>query len=341
MFKNDYSEIGAMEVLEALKENMDVQHVGYGLDTHSETAEKLILKRFGLSEDEAKVHFLAGGTQTNTAVISYFLRPYEGVVACDTGHINVHETGSVEGSGHKVVTVPNKDGKATAEEIEKVARVHRDEHMVKLKMVYISDSTETGTVYTKNELLQIREVCDKYGFLLFLDGARLGVALTAEGSDVTAEFLASVCDVFYVGGTKNGALYGEAIVIKNNIDDGSFRHHIKNRCAMLAKGYVLGIQFERLFAEDDLYFELAKNSNKMAKVIRDGLKNDNVSLEGSSNTNQIFIRVNKKLSGELIEKYGLELWDDADEKTDVVRIVTSFATKEEECQDIISYINNH
>jgi len=340
MFKNDYSEIAAKELLEALLSHGLEQNTGYGLDSYSKEAEGLILKRFGLSDKEARVHFLAGGTQTNTVVISYFLRPYEGVIACDSGHINVHETGSVEGSGHKVVTVSNNDGKILPEDIEKVALVHRDEHMVKLKMVYISDSTETGTVYTKDELVKIREVCDRFGFLLFIDGARLGVALTSDNTDVTAEFLASVADVFYVGGTKNGALYGEAVVIKNKIDDGSFRHHIKNRCAMLAKGFLLGIQFKTLF-ENDLYFELAKNSNKTAKLIREGINNPKVKFEGNSNTNQIFIRVNKELADKLIERYALELWDDSDKLTTVVRIVTSFATKEEDCKEIVDYINNY
>lgn len=332
MFRNDYSEAVAPEILQALSEISTEQNVGYGLDEHSKNAEKLILKRFGLKD--GKVFFLSGGTQTNMVVISFILRDYESVIACDTGHINVHETGAVEGSGHKILTAFNEDGKLLAKDVEKVLALHRDEHMVKPKMVYISDSTETGTVYSLSELKAIRKVCDKNGLLLFIDGARLGVALTSN-TDVDTKALAKIADIFYVGGTKNGLLSGEAVVIKDSKLAEDFRYQIKNRGAMLAKGFVLGVQFERAFA-DDLYFRLAKNSNEKAEIIRNGLKELGVKFEGNSTTNQIFIRLKNAQADILMDKFGCELWSEF-EKEKVIRIVTSFATTEEDCKKFLEF----
>lgn len=339
MFRNDYSEICAVEILKALEQCEEEQNVGYGLDKHSKRAKDLILSCFSLSPENSDVHFLAGGTQANAVVISYFLRPYESVLSCDTGHINVHETGAVEGSGHKVLTVPNVDGKLTAEAVEKVMRSYADEHVVKIKMVYISDSTETGTVYTKKELLSLRKVCDKYGLLLFIDGARLGVALTVEHGDVSPKDIAEVADIFYVGGTKNGAMYGEAVVIKDKSTAQEFRHHIKNRGAMLAKGFVVGIEFETLF-ENGLYFSLAKHTNETASVIRNGLKNCNVESVGSSPSNQIFIRVKKEFADVLVNRYGLEVWTD-EGQTQVLRIVTSFKTTTADAAELVQFISRN
>ncbi len=336
MFRNDYSEIAAPQVLEALLAKGMEQNVGYGLDVHSAEAEKRILSCFGLTKAEADVHFLAGGTQTNMTVISYFLRPYEAVIACDTAHINVHETGAVEGSGHKVLTAPNADGKLLPADIEAIARKHGDEHMVKPKMVYISDTTETGTTYTAAELRAIREACDAHGLILFLDGARLGCALTAEDNDVTPELLGQLCDVFYAGGTKNGALFGEAVVLKKKLGANTFRYHIKNRGAMLAKGFVCGIQFEALFT-DGLYFKLAQHANEMASVLRHGLLELGVELVGSSKTNQLFLRVDAKTAAMLTERCGAEPNGEAD-GLPVVRLVTSFATKKEDCEELLQYL---
>lgn len=336
MFRNDYSEVGALPVIEALKENALKRNVGYGVDDHSKRAEKLILKEFGLNLKNAEVHFLAGGTQTNTVGLSFFLRPFEGVIACDTGHINTHETGALEARGHKIYAVKNEDGKIKPEDIDKAMKLHHDEHVVKLSMVYISDATETGTTYTKKELLDIRKVCDKHNLLLFIDGARLGVALTIKDTDVDAKLIGKIADVFYVGGTKNGALYGEALVIKKNDKSDYFRYYIKNSGSMLAKGFNLGIQFETLFT-NNLYFELAKNSNKQAEYIRNELEKLNVTLVGSSKSNQIFIEVKKSLANKLIKNFGVELWEDKD-KYQIVRIVTSFNTQKEECEDLIDFI---
>lgn len=338
MFRNDYSEIAAPEVLEALKKCGLEQNVGYGLDVHSKHAAELILHSFGLAEDEAEVHFLAGGTQTNAVVISYLLRPYEAVIACNSGHINVHETGAVEGSGHKIIICPSADGKLLPEAVETAVLLHTDEHMVKPKMVYISDSTETGTIYTAEELQGLRAVCDRYGLRMFMDGARLGTALTCPENDVDAALIGKLCDVFYVGGTKNGAMFGEAVVIKRSVGTEEFRYHIKNRGAMLAKGFVLGIQFEALFT-DGLYFALAKNSNEKAAWIKCELQKLGIKLVGDSPTNQIFIREGRELGEALIERFGTELWENHGEEL-TVRIVTSFATTQEACEELIDYLRS-
>ena len=334
MFRNDYSELAAPEVMEHLAEYAGTQIVGYGLDEHSARAAEYILRDFGLTKDEAEVHFVLGGTQANMVAISYFLRPYEGVISCDTAHINGHETGAVEGSGHKILTVKNTDGKILPADIDGIMAEYNNEHLVHPAMVYITEAAENGMVYTNAELDVLRETCDKYDLLLYLDGARLGVALTC-GADVTAEHIAKVCDAFYVGGTKNGAMIGEAIVLKKNVIPGYFRNQIKNRGAMIGKGYLLGLEFEALF-KDGLYYRLAKNSNDMAAYIKKGIE-DKVEFTSDSPTNQLFIRVSRSIAPELIEKYGLEIWtEEAD--TQVLRIVTSFATKKEDAEEFIEYI---
>ncbi len=333
LFTNDYSETCRKEILDAIAGIGNDQNRGYGLDKHSENAEKLILKRFGV--EGGRVFFVAGGTQTNMTVLSYLLKPYEAVVAAATGHINVHETGAVEASGHKIVTVPGLDGKVLPGEIEAAVKKHTDEHMVKIRAVYVSDSTETGSVYTKNELLEIRRVCDRLGLLLFLDGARLGVALTCAANDITPEFIGQNCDVFYVGGTKNGLLFGEAVVFKDRALAEEFRYHIKNRGAMLAKGFVAGAMFERAFT-DDLYFEIAADTNKAAEYLAGKLRGK-VVFTSEPVTNQIFVDLESEKGLELIDRFGCELWEDRGERL-TVRIVTSFATKKEDCDELAAFI---
>lgn len=332
MFRNDYCELAHERILKALLNAKDEQNVGYGLDTHSENARRLIKEVFKL--DNPEIQFLAGGTQANMTVISYLLKPYEAVISCDTGHINVHETGAVEGSGNKIVIVPNKNGKVTAEEVEKVMKLHHDEHMVKIKMVYISNSTEIGTIYYKDELLKLREICDKYNLYLFLDGARLGSALTSSVNDVTPELIGKVCDAFYVGGTKNGTLYGEAVVLNNKEIFNDFRYHIKNKGAMLSKGFSLGIQYEELF-KDGLFFEIGHHENKMADLIKEELIRLNVDFIKDAPTNQIFLDVNNEIAHNLINDYGCELWEEKESST-VVRIVTSFNTKVEAVNELLA-----
>ena len=233
-FRNDYSEGAHPTILEAMRQNNLTPVIGYGMDEYCAHAAAMIRERFGCPS--ADVHFLVGGTQTNLTMIASALRPYEAVICADTGHINVHETGAIESTGHKVLTVPKEDGKLTPADVLSVVRSHPDEHMVKPRMVYISQSTEVGTVYTRHELEALRAVCDRQNLLLYLDGARLASGMTAEDCDLIPADLHRLCDAFYIGGTKNGALFGEALVLVNDALKPDFRYMIKNRGAMLAKG---------------------------------------------------------------------------------------------------------
>ena len=331
-FTNDYSELCPIEIIEALKSCLDEQNSGYGLDVHSENAKKLILERFNINNGD--VAFLSGGTQSNMAVISYLLKPYEGVISSDTGHINVHETASVEGSGHKIYTVKNNFGKILPNDIEKAVNINNNEHMVKLKMVYISNATETGTIFNLVELKAIRRVCDKYGLYLFIDGARLATALTSKKNDVKCSDIGEIADVFYIGGTKNGMLSGEAVCFKNKDLANEFRYHIKNKGAMLAKGFVLGIQFERMFT-DNLYFDLGKKTNEIALYLKEELKK--IVQVSDSDTNQLFVTLPKDKALDIIDKFGCELWTDLEDNLEI-RFVTSFRTKKEDVDELIKYL---
>ena len=250
-FRNDYSEGAHPKVLKALTDTNFEQTRGYGLDPRCQKARELI--RGLCAAPEADVHFLVGGTQTNLLVIEAMLKPYEAVIAAHTGHVNVHETGAIEGTGHKVIAVPSPDGKLTPAMIESVPELHSDEHQVKPAMAYVSNTTETGTVYSKAELTALRQCCDRHGLLLFLDGARLGSALAC--SDLTLGDYAALTDAFYIGGTKNGALFGEALVLPRPQAD--FRWYMKRRGAMLAKGRLLGVQFQALL-ENNTFLDAAQ-----------------------------------------------------------------------------------
>ena len=268
-------------------------------------------------------------------ILSFLLKPYEGVISCDTGHINVHETASVEGSGHKIIVCDNDNGKLTGQNIKNIYKKYVDEHMVKPAAVYISNSTELGTIYSKKDLIELRNVCDELGLFLFMDGARLGVALTCKDNDVDPTLIGKVCDVFYVGGTKNGFLSGEAVVFSNKKLCENFRYHIKNKGAMIAKGFVVSAQFERAF-KDNLYFDIAKNTNNTAEYIRSGLK-EFVNFTSDSPTNQLFIKLPKNEAKKVIDKFGCELWENLGDEL-IIRIVTSFATTFEDCDELISFI---
>ncbi len=251
-FRNDYSEGALPQVLDALNQTNALSTVGYGLDPFCAEAASSIRRRFACPD--AAVHFLMGGTQVNLTAISALLRPWEAVIAASSGHIAVHETGAVEATGHKVCTVPSGDGKLRPEQIRAVCAAHTDEHMVLPKLVYVSDSTELGTVYTRRELEALSETCRALGLALYLDGARLAVALDA--SDVRPEDLPALCDAFYIGGTKNGLLFGEALVVVREAWKSNFRHAVKQRGGMLAKGRLLGVQFQALL-QDDLWLRSA------------------------------------------------------------------------------------
>ncbi|MCM3389650.1 aminotransferase class I/II-fold pyridoxal phosphate-dependent enzyme [Ureibacillus chungkukjangi] len=331
-FKNDYSELCHPALLEALLKASTEQNTGYGLDKHTENAKYLIKDK--LESDNCDIHFVTGGTQANASVISHILRPYEAVLACSSGHINVHETGAIEATGHKVYTAEGIDGKLTTADIEAALAYHQDEHMVKIGMVYISQSTEIGTVYSFAELKALYELCKEKQLYLYIDGARLSSGLAA--SDVEFNQLKELCDVMYIGGTKIGMLSGEAIVIFNDQLKSYFRYHIKNKGAMLAKGYVLGIQFEAAF-NDNLYFEMGQHENELAHFLSNELKELGIPLLSESPTNQIFPIFTKEQVDELQKNYAFEIWEPVEDKI-AIRFVTSWATTKEVCEELIEDI---
>ncbi len=339
-FNCDYTEGAHPKILEnLLKTNME-QSIGYGEDTHSQNAKSLIKKT--LKNDNIDIHFLVGGTQTNLSFISSVLRPHQGVISADTGHISVHETGAIEATGHKVLTLNCKeDGKLVAEDIENYIQSHITdpamEHTVQPKLVYISNSTESGAIYKKAELSKISEVCKKYGLYLYLDGARLGYALLAKENDLTLHDLTKLCDAFYIGGTKVGAMFGEALIIVNDSLKSDFRYIIKQKGALLAKGRMLGIQFETLFS-DNLYLEISKHAIEMSELITNAITQSGLRLYCKHETNQIFVIMPKLLHNALKNDYIFEFWAPYDSEHDVIRICTSWATTKENVDKLINDI---
>ena len=323
-FKNDYSEGAHPRILETLLRTNLEQCEGYGKDTYCEEAENLIKNK--LNNESIDVHFISGGTQTNLIAISAFLRPHEGVISADTGHIFVNEAGSIEATGHKVISVDVVDGKLRRDDILSVLSKFTNEHVVKPKLVYISNSTEIGTVYKKSELEELSKVCRENKLLLFMDGARLGSALSCKENDLTLEDISKLTDAFYIGGTKNGALLGEALVICNKDLQEDFRYHLKQKGAMLAKGRLLGIQFIELF-KDDLFFEIGKHENDMADILRDGISRLGYEFLVDSPSNQIFPIFNNNIIRELEKNYGFNIWEKVNGEKTAIRLVTSFATK--------------
>lgn len=334
-FKNDYSEGAHPRILETLLRTNLEQSEGYGKDTYCEQAEKLIKDK--LNNQEVDVHFISGGTQTNLIAISSFLRPYEAVISANTGHIYVNESGSIEATGHKVIPIDVKDGKLRKEDILSVLTKYNNEHVVKPKLVYISNSTEIGTIYTKSELENLSQVCKENNLILFMDGARLGSAITCRENDLTLEDISKLTDIFYIGGTKNGALLGEALVICNKNLQDDFRYNLKQKGAMLAKGRLLGIQFIELF-KDDLFFEIGKHENDMADILREGINNLGYDFFVNSPSNQIFPILNNSVLNELEKYYGFSIWEKIDENRSAIRLVTSFSTKKEVCEEFIKVL---
>jgi len=334
-FKNDYSEGALPEIMEALVKSNLESTVGYGMDEYCAKAAEKIKKR--INRPDAQVHFLVGGTQANQTCISAFLRSYEAVIGVKTAHINVHETGAIEATGHKVVVVEGVDGKVTPQEILAAVTYHEDEHMVKPKMVYISDSTEIGTIYYKKELEEISACCKELGLYLYLDGARLGSALTAEGNDLTIEDIAALTDAFYIGGTKNGALFGEAVVLLNPELKKEFRYSIKQHGGMLSKGRLLGIQFDTLFT-DDLFFKAASHANQMAMKLKKGLADCGVTFLADSVTNQQFAIFTEEQTQVLNREFLFERFGKTEDGKNVIRFCTSWATKEENVEQLVSTV---
>ena len=335
-FNNDYAEGCHENVLQALiRTNMD-QTPGYSEDKYCAAAAAKIRSLCG--REDVAVHFLVGGTQTNMTVIDAALRPHQGALCADSGHINVHETGAVEATGHKVLPMPSVEGKISAEQVKKAVLLHRAdgafEHIVQPKMVYISHPTELGTLYTKAELEALSAVCRELGLYLFMDGARLGYGLMAKGTDVTMEDIARLCDVFYIGGTKVGALFGEAVVISNPNLKEDFRYIIKQHGGMLAKGRLLGVQFDALM-EDKLYFKISAHADAMADKIRAVLAELNIPCMVPGITNQIFPILPDEVLNELAKIICFTEMERVDDGHRCIRFCTSWATKEENVQFLI------
>ncbi|PPT37894.1 threonine aldolase [Xanthomonas arboricola] len=322
-FRNDYSEGAHPRLLQALAQASAEQNAGYGTDRH--TARALALIRSAVAQAQAEVHLLVGGTQTNLTAIAAFLRPHQAVIAVEAGHIATHETGAIEATGHKVLTVPALHDKLTPALIQPLLDVHGNEHMVQPRLVYISNSTESGTIYSRAELEALSRFCRAHDLLLYLDGARLGAALTAEGNDLDLPTIAALTDAFYIGGTKNGALLGEALVIVTPTLQADFRYLIKQRGALLAKGMLLGSQFATLF-EDGLFFALAAHANAMAQRLRAGLLTAGAQFTSDSPTNQQFIAVSAQQAMQLAQGYDFERWEVRVDGSQVIRFVTSWAT---------------
>lgn len=332
-FLNDYNEIAHPNILKSIEKNNLIQTEGYGDDEFSLKAKDYIKKEF--SAHDSEVFLFIGGTSTNLTTISFILRSYEAILSPETGHICVHEAGAIEATGHKILSVPSKDGKLDLIEAEKILNIHlADDHMILPRAVYISQSTEVGTVYTLKELKNVWDFCKKNDLYLFVDGARLGSGLTSRDTDITPDDLAKYSDLFYIGGTKNGSPIGEALVINNKDLINHFFRHMKQKGAVLAKGKILGICYEELF-KDGLFWELSKHSNKMAYKIYDSLKNLGVKFKFPVQSNQIFVILNNEQAKKLSEKYAFSQQGIISENEKLYRFVTSWATDEQKVDDLI------
>lgn len=337
-FKNDYSEGCHPEILESLLRNNLDQQAGYGEDDYSKKAKDLIKAK--IENQDAEVYFVSGGTQANLIVISSILRPYQCVISASTGHILNNETGAIEATGHKILSIEKEDGKLFPEDIIPVLESHQNvPHQVMPKLVYISNSTELGTIYTKRELENLSKFCKENNLYLFMDGARLGHALTSETNDLELKDIAELTDVFYLGGTKNGALLGEVIIITEKDLRPDFAFNIKQKGALLAKGRLLGIQFLELM-KDDLYFDLARNANQQAMKIKKALSERGVHFLSDTSTNQIFPILSNKIIEVLSEKFEFYIWKKIDENLSAIRLITSWNTQNEPVEEFIKTFNS-
>ena len=337
-FESDYLEGALPGILDRLIKTNYEQTEGYGTDHYCAEAREMI--KCECQAPDAEVHFLVGGTQTNMTVIAAALRTHQGVLAAESAHIGVHETGAIEATGHKVLTLPSEDGKISAEQVRKAVISHREdpsyEHIVQPAMVYISQPTETGTVYSLAEMTEISEACRELGLLLYIDGARLACALACEGTPTLPE-LTRLTDVFYIGGTKHGALFGEAVVITNEALKKDFRYVIKQRGGMFAKGRLLGLQFGALFT-DGLYYEVGKNEVRLAAKLRKAFEDNGIELYYDSPTNQLFPILSDVQMKDLSEKYSFSFQRKLGDGRNLVRFCTSWATTEEQTDKLIEDI---
>ncbi|KMQ67350.1 amino acid lyase [Chryseobacterium sp. FH2] len=335
-FKNDYSEGCHPNILQALLESNLNQQAGYGEDEYSLKAKELIKEK--IKNPYSEIYFVSGGTQANLIVISSVLRPYQCVISAGTGHVLNNETGAIEATGHKILSIEKEDGKLTPSDIIPVLENHRNiPHQVMPKLVYISNSTELGTIYTLKELEELSFFCKENNLYLFMDGARMGHGLTSETSDLTLAKVTELTDIFYLGGTKNGALIGEAIVVNNQGLKQDFAFNIKQKGALLAKGRLLGIQFLELM-KNDLYFDLAKHANQQAMKIKKAMKERGVQFLSDTYTNQIFPVLNNNLIEKLSEKFEFYVWKKIDENFSAIRLITSWNTGDQPVNDFIEII---
>lgn len=338
-FNCDYSEGAHPNILEKLVKTNFEQTEGYGEDDYCKEAGQLI--KVKCNRQDADVHFFVGGTQTNLTLISAALRPHQGIVTAVSGHINVHESGAIEATGHKVIALPSTDGKLTSIQIQEIYDDHYNdtthEHMVQPKLVYISNPTEVGSIYSKAELTALSDSCKKNKLLLYIDGARLGYALCAKDNDLDLPTIAQLCDAFYIGGTKLGALFGEALVICNENLQSDFRYIIKQKGGMLAKGRLLGLQFIALF-EDDLYYKIAKHANEMADLIKEACRKKGYTFLNPSTTNQQFPIIPNKILDKLKQNYEYLYWQKVDDNQSAVRFCTSWATEKEMVLKLVAEI---
>lgn len=340
-FDNDYSEGAHPKIIERLSQTNLEQTAGYGEDIYCQRAIQIIKDK--CENQNIDIHFFVGGTQANLTVISAALRPHQGAVTVKSGHINIHETGAIESCGHKVISLDSCDGKIKAEQIQNIYDEHYNdeatEHMVQPKLVYISNPTELGTIYSKKELEKISTTCHKNNMYLFVDGARLGYGLTAPTNDLDLPTITNLCDIFYIGGTKVGALFGEAVIIKNEILKEDFRYIIKQKGALLAKGRLLGLQFETLF-ENDLYFKISQHAIDMAILLKNAFKDKGYAFQTDSFTNQQFPIIPDKHLEILKKKYEYSYLKRIDDTHSAVRFCTSWATKKENVDKLIEDIKN-
>ncbi|HBO22024.1 MAG TPA: threonine aldolase [Providencia sp.] len=332
-FLNDYNEIAHPAVMKELNGLVGQRYEGYGTDKLCASVAKQIKERIGRAD--ADIHFFNGGTITNLTVISHVLRPHQAAISVDSGHISTHETGAIEATGHKVITVQSESGKLTPQHIQKVLSENGDEHTVQAKLVYISNSTEIGTVYRKSEIVALREICDANGLFLFMDGARLASGLMSKYSDLTIEDIAQLTDIFYIGGTKIGAFTGEVLVIANSALKSDFRFSLKQKGGLQAKGWLLAAQFKALF-EDDLYFKLGQHVNDMASQIAIFFKDNGFEFLAPTESNQVFVILPNELAKKLLSKYALNKICEPESGKTCVRFCTSWSTRQQDVDDFIS-----
>lgn len=338
-FENDYSEGAHPKILEKLAQTNMIQEPGYGADSFTKSAIDKIRKATGLPE--AEITFLVGGTQTNQVVIDTMLDDFGGVLAAETAHINMHEAGAIEFSGHKVLPLPSVEGKVDPRDVSTyLENFYRDvnhEHMVFPQMLFISYPTEYGTIYSKAELEELRSVCDRFDISLYIDGARLGYGLASDQADLTLEDIARLCDVFYIGGTKIGALCGEAVVFTKKNRPAHFDTRVKQHGALLAKGRLLGLMFDQLFT-DDLYFHISRHADRMAQKMKQGFLDKGYRLFLDSPTNQQFVVMDRQKARELAQAIRFSVWEPYNKDQMVIRFVTSWASQSEQVDALLSVL---